>query len=384
MPVAEARSGPGILEGLAERIARRIAHQGPMTLAEYMAVALGDPAQGYYMRGDPLGARGDFVTAPEISQMFGELLGLWCAETWSRMGAPDPVHLVELGPGRGTLMADALRALGRVPEFLGAVRLSLVEISPALRARQREALREILKPAALRRAPQWHETLDGVPRGPLLLIANEVFDALPIRQFVRKDGAWCERMVALDKDGRRLAFALRPARLEAAALLPPEAEAVPEGGTFEVSAAASGLAAEIGRRLAEDGGAALILDYGAARSPGEPTLQALRRHARHEVLSAPGTADLTAHVDFSALARGAEAAGARAWGPVPQGAFLSALGIEARAETLSRGLAPEKAKGIAADLARLTAPEHMGMLFKALALTHPGLGAPAGFGPGVA
>ena len=370
--VAEPAPGPT----LAERIARRIAREGPMSLAEYMAVALGDPEQGYYMQGDPFGARGDFVTAPEVSQMFGELLGLWCAETWSRMGAPDPVHLVELGPGRGTLMADALRAARRVPGFLQALRLSLVEISPALRARQRDALQR----AALHRDPQWHHTLAEVPRGPLLLLANEFFDALPVRQFVRNDGAWCERMVALAEDGRTLVFVLRPARLEAAALLPREAEATPEGGTFEVSPAASGVAAEIGGRLAEDGGAALILDYGAVRPLGEPTLQALRRHARHEVLSEPGTADLTAHVDFAALARGAGAAGAKAWDPMPQGAFLRALGIEARAEALSRDAAPDKAQAIAEDLERLTEPEEMGALFKALALSHPEMRAPAGFG----
>ena len=351
-----------------------------MTLAEYMALALGDPRQGYYTRGDPLGARGDFVTAPEISQMFGELLGLWCAETWTRMGAPDPLRLVELGPGRGTLMADALRAARGVPGFLQAAALGLVEIGPGLRARQGETLEAALGPDGPE--PHWYDTLGEVPRGPLLLIANEFFDALPIRQFLRRQGAWCERMVALAEDGRGLAFALRPARLEAAALLPPEAEAIPEGGTFEVSPGAIGLAAEIGRRLAEDGGAALIVDYGAARPAGEPTLQALRRHARHEVLDEPGTADLTAHVDFAALARAAEAAGARAWGPVPQGAFLGALGIGARAEALSRR--PERTEAVAADLRRLTAPEEMGTLFKALALSHPGLGAPAGFGPGTA
>ncbi len=366
---------------LTQRIARRIAHLGPMTLAEYMTAALCDADYGYYMTGDPFGARGDFVTAPEISQMFGELIGLWCAETWGRMGAPNPVQLVELGPGRGTLMADALRAARTVPGFLEAARVHLVEVSPALQSRQSESLRSA--GADLGMPPRWHDNFSNVPHGPLLLIANEFFDALPIRQFVRcREGSaltWRERVVGLSEDRQTLAFALAPATMKAAALLPPEAAGVGPGGTFEVSPASAALAGEIGARIAEDGGAALVIDYGAARPAGEATLQGVRRHARHDVLEAPGQADLTAHVDFVALAGAAEAAGAKAWGPMPQGTFLTALGIAARAEALTRAANPAQARGIATALERLTGPAQMGELFKVLALAHPALGALAGF-----
>ncbi len=366
---------------LAERIARRIALLGPMTLADYMSAALSDPEHGYYMGGDPFGARGDFVTAPEISQMFGELIGLWCADIWGRMGVPDRLHLVELGPGRGTLMADALRAARTLPGLRESLQLHLVETSPALRARQRETLRTAAADLAV--APQWHDTLSTVPAGPLLLIANEFFDALPIRQFVRGAGdvapTWCERVVTLAEDGRTLAFALRPAALEAAALLPPEIAAVTAGGTFEICIPGIALAGEIGARLAADGGAALIIDYGAARPHGEPTFQAVRDHARHEVLAAPGDADLTAHVDFAALAGAARASGAKAWGPVPQGAFLTGLGIDARARALGANASPAQAEAIGAAATRLCDPAQMGTLFKALALTHPALDPPGGF-----
>ena len=379
MPAPEAGQTESPSANLTKRLARRIAQQGPLTLSEYMAAALGDRQHGYYMRGDPFGARGDFITAPEISQIFGELLGMWCADTWDRMGSPSPVHLVELGPGRGTLMADALRAARALPAFHDALRPHLVELSPALRGLQRGTLEAAA--ARLTAPPKWHDSLSSVPQGPLLLIANEFFDALPIRQFVRRDDGWCERMVALNEDGRGLAFVLRPATMEATALLPREAEATPPGGTFEICPAALGIATKIGGRLAAHRGAALIVDYGAARPLGEPTLQALRRHARHEVLEDPGHADLTAHVDFGALARAAQAAGATAWGPTPQGRFLGSLGIGPRAETLAQGADTAQAEAIAAAVQRLTGPDDMGTLFKALALTHPDLAAPSGFEP---
>jgi len=195
------------MTALGDRLAARIARRGPITVADYMAEALTDPEAGYYMTGDPFGVHGDFVTAPEVSQMFGELIGLWCADTWARMGRPDPVLLVELGPGRGTLMADALRALGVAPDCRAALRPQLVEISPALGARQREMLAAT---AATRVEARWHERLDQVPEGPLLVIANEFFDALPIRQFERRPEGWCERLVGLGPDGTELAFALGP------------------------------------------------------------------------------------------------------------------------------------------------------------------------------
>ncbi len=380
---------------LGDRLAARIARLGPITIADYMAEVLTDPEAGYYMTGDPFGARGDFITAPEVSQMFGELIGLWCADTWNRMGAPDPVLLVELGPGRGTLMADALRALAVAPECRAALRLQLVEISPALRARQRDALAAAGVKASGGVEASWHERLDQVPEGPLLVIANEFFDALPIRQFERRPEGWCERLVGLGPDGpggKELAFALGSpgappdapldAPLDALAQVPIPAalRAAPTGAVVEVSAPSIAIAGEIGRRLAAHGGAALIVDYGHAAPRTGATLQAVRRHGAHPVLTEPGSADLTAHVDFAALARAATKAGARAHGPVDQGELLEALGIGARAEALRRGAAPAQAAAVDAARHRLTDGAEMGTLFKALALSHPDLGAPAGFG----
>ncbi|MEE8189871.1 MAG: SAM-dependent methyltransferase [Kiloniellales bacterium] len=357
---------------LGDRLAARIARLGPMTLADYMAEVLTHPEQGYYMRRDPFGARGDFITAPEISQMFGELIGLWCVETWRRMGARAPVLLVELGPGRGTLMADALRAARLDPDFIAALELHLVEVSPALRRRQRDALADTV-------SPTWHESLAGVPEGPMLLIANEFFDALPVRQFEKRGRGWCERLVGLAEDGHSLAFALAPPGPQGTALLPPELAEAPDGAIAEVSPASITIAHEIGRRVAAEGGAALVIDYGHARPRTGATLQAVRAHGFHPVLADPGSADLTAHVDFAALARAAEQAGARAQGPVTQGRFLEALGIGARAAALAEAGTTEQASGIEADQRRLTHPDEMGTLFKVLALGHPGLGPLAGF-----
>jgi len=366
------------MTALGDRLAARIARLGPITVADYMAAALTDPEAGYYMTGDPFGARGDFVTAPEVSQMFGELIGLWCADTWARMGAPDPVLLVELGPGRGTAMADALRALHVAPDCRAALRPQLVEISPTLGARQRETL------AAAGLEARWHERLDQVPEGPLLVIANEFFDALPIRQFERRPEGWCERLVGLGPGGKRLAFALGPPLsclgAQTQVQIPAAWRAAPTGAVVEVSAASIAIAAEIGRRLAAHGGAALIVDYGHAAPRTGATLQAVRRHAAQAVLAEPGSADLTAHVDFAALVQAATEAGARAYGPVDQGELLGALGIGARAEALRGGASPAQAAAVDAARHRLTDAAEMGTLFKALALSHPDLGAPAGFG----
>jgi len=373
---AERPKGNGMTE-LGERIAARIARLGPISLAEYMAEALTRPAGGYYMAGDPFGAAGDFVTAPEISQMFGELLGLWCADTWQRLGAPEPVLLVELGPGRGTLLADALRAARGVPGFPKALHPHLVEASPALAARQRIALAP--HEATLGREPRWHASLGEVPEGPLLLIANEFFDALPVRQFERRPEGWCERRVALAEDGATLVLAPGPPSPAVAALVPVPLRDSEVGSVVEVSSAAASTAAEIGRRLAAEGGVALIVDYGHDRPRCGATLQALSRHARRDILEAPGSADLTAHVDFSALAEAAESAGASAHGPVPQSGFLEALGIRQRAAALAARADARQAAEIDAALARLTDPAGMGGLFRVLALTAPGLGVPAGF-----
>lgn len=344
----------------------RLRADGPMSVADYMRFRLSEPGTGYYLAEEPFGAGGDFVTAPEVSQMFGELLGLWLAQVWLDAGAPSPFLLTEMGPGRGTLMADALRAAGRVPGFLAAARLHLIEISPRLRALQAEKL------AAY--APAFHAEFADLPQGaPLLLIANELFDALPIRQFQRSAEGWRERLVGLSPEGDAPRFGLGPP-VEA---LGAPADA-PEGAVYEVSPESIRLAAQIGARLAKSGGAALWIDYGHAGPALGDTLQALRRHAYVEALDLEGPADLTAHVDFTALGAAAAAQGARLRPLRTQGALLEALGIGARAAALARAN-PERAAQIAADRARLAEPDQMGNLFKALALTGPGAPPPPGF-----
>ncbi len=336
---------------------------GPLTVAHYMEEALFHPRFGYYASRDPLGARGDFVTAPEISQAFGELVGLWCADYWQRLGAPDPVALVELGPGRGTMLGDALRAARIVPGFCAAARLHLVERSPALRAVQERTL------AAA--SPAWHDDIDGVPRGPMLLVANEFLDALPVRQFVQRAGAWRERRVGLGPDG-----ALRFVAGEATAGIAFDA---PDGAIREIRPGADELARKIARRLEDSGGAGLFVDYGYFPAACGDTLQAVRRHRAHDVLLEPGAADLTAQVDFAAFAAAASAAGACVWGPVPQGAFLGSLGLEARAERLIAHADSDQALLIRSGCRRLVDPAEMGTLFKALAVTAPDAPPPAGF-----
>lgn len=344
-------------------IRRRIELAGPMPLHDYMALCLGHPEHGYYMTRDPFGAAGDFTTAPEISQMFGELLGLWAAAVWEGMGRPAPVRLVEPGPGRGTLMADALRAARLAPGFAEAAELWLVETSPVLRALQSARLPDARCAAAFAE----------VPAGPFILLANEFLDALPVRQYVMTAAGWAERMVGLD--GERLAFGLRPA--------PGAFGPAPLGAVRERNPGAEAFAAETGRRLAADGGAALLIDYGCAEASetGADTLQAVRAHRFADPLAAPGAADLTAHVDFAAVAAAARAAGAQVFGPVPQGAFLERLGIGARAAALARAR-PDRAAEIDGQRRRLTDPAGMGTLFLAMALTPPGAAPPPGFEPG--
>ena len=356
---------------LARRLAARIRATGPITLADYMAEALGHPEHGYYRRGDPLGAAGDFTTAPEISQMFGELIGLWLADAWERLGRPDPVRVVELGPGRGTLLVDALRAWCVAPDLLAAADLHLVESSPGLRDRQRAALAG--RPAT------WHPDFGTVPKGALLLVANEFFDALPIRQFQRTEHGWCERMIALGESGQGLRMVLAPPSPAAEALLSPRQRSASRGAIAEVSPAARGLAGAIGVRLAQSPGAALIIDYGHDEDGFGDSLQAVRRHARADPLADPGEADLTAHVDFAALAASAGAAGAQCHGPVDQGLFLRRLGIELRAQGLREKATPAQAADLDAALHRLIDEAEMGSLFRAVAFTSPGFGPPAGF-----
>ena len=356
---------------LAGRLARLIQSQGPLSVAQFMMLALHDPADGYYATRDPFGRTGDFITAPEISQMFGELIGLWLVQCWRDQGSQAPARLVELGPGRGTLMADALRAAKLAPDFLSAIEVVLVEASPTLRAIQAEALKDCGAPV------RWLNGLDASLAGrPLFLVANEFFDALPVRQYVKTGRGWCERMVTTDDEGN-LAFALAP--VPAAGLQIPESRGeATEGAVYEISPAATAHAEEIAGLLAAQGGAALIVDYGYDGEGFGDTLQAVRKHKYAPVLEAPGQADLSAHVDFRALAEAAERGGAKAHGPLAQGTLLERLGLKKRAAALARAH-PQDETVFAAAVGRLAAPGQMGRLFRALAILPERAGPPPGF-----
>ncbi|MDO8288716.1 MAG: SAM-dependent methyltransferase [Parvibaculum sp.] len=361
------------MTALAQHIARLITETGPMPLSHFMALALGHPKHGYYMTRDPLGAQGDFTTSPEISQMFGELVGLWIAETWIAQGSPSPMILAEFGPGRGTLMADALRALRSVPGLLEALEVHFVETSPVLSALQKKNV-----PNAT-----WHDRFDTLPQGPLYVIANEFFDALPVRQFVRLKQGWCERFVMLGEDSTedapKFEPAIMPVPLASLDILAPAHRNAPLNSLAEVSMASAAFTEDIAGRIKTHGGAALIIDYGHVKSAIGDTLQALRAHQFVDPFETPGEADITTHVDFEALVRAAKIGGVEAHGPIEQGTFLKALGIHERSETLKAKATLDQARDIDVAERRLTAREEMGSLFKVLALTPIGAPIPAGF-----
>jgi SAM-dependent MidA family methyltransferase len=349
---------------LRDRLAAQIASGGPLTIAQYMTACLHDPEGGYYATRPALGEAGDFVTAPLVSQMFGELVGLWAAECWARLGRPAPFRLVEAGPGDGTLMSDMLRA-GRVaPGFLDAAEIWLVETSAPLRTLQRERLGDSVR---------WARDLGEVPEGaPVTLVANELLDCLPARQWVRTREGWSERLVAVDEQGR-LSFAL-------GGRAPPFASGWAEeapGDVLESSPAQAAFGETVAARLARDGGAALLIDYGRAEPGPGDTLQALRRHEKVDPLACPGEADLTVHADFPAVLAAAERQGGLAAPLLTQRTFLYRLGIEARAAALARAR-PDKAAQIGRQLDRLTSPDQMGELFKAACIHSPGW-TPPGF-----
>jgi SAM-dependent MidA family methyltransferase len=354
------------MTALASLLSARIAATGPITLADYMAECLLHPDHGYYATRDPFGAGGDFTTAPEISQMFGELLGLCLAQAWLDQGAPSRFTLAELGPGRGTLMADVLRATRAVPGFHAAAGVVLVEASATLRGVQRKTLGD--------HAVTWADRAEDLPDAPLFLLANEFFDALPIRQFTRTGTGWAETMVGL-RDGRLALGRSAPAPL---ALLDHRLADTVDGDIVELCPAAPLIVAELSRRIARHGGAALIVDYGGWHSRGD-TFQALKAHRFADPLADPGEADLTAHVDFAALA--AAAAPARASRMIEQGALLSRLGIAARSARLARDLTGAALEAHLAATRRLTDPGEMGSLFKALALYPDTCPPPPGFDP---
>lgn len=350
---------------LEQRIAELIAALGPIPVSEYMSLCLFDPRDGYYTTREPFGAQGDFITAPEISQMFGELIGVWLYEAWRTLGRPMPVTVAEIGPGRGTLMKDMLRTLARLDQaFVGQADFAMVETSPRLTDVQKETLAQA--PAT----PIWHKTIDTLPRAPLLIVGNELFDAIPIRQFVRTAKGWNERMVGLD-DNDRLCFFAGAASLDRS-LLPPDAGDAPVGSIVELSPARSALMTNICERIAGNGGVGMFLDYGFLRPGVGDTLQALRKHRHEDVLASPGEADLTSHVDFAALAEAARAHGLETR-TATQGSFLLDLGLLERAGQLGARGSEALREKLYGEVERLAGPQAMGELFKVLAVMPAGV-----------
>lgn len=350
---------------LGQALIARIQATGPMPLADYMTECLLHPLHGYYATQDPFGAGGDFVTSPEISQMFGEMLGLCLAQHWLDAGSPATFTLAEFGPGRGTLMADVLRATRSVPGFQAAASITLLEASQKLRTVQKTCL-------AGHRVT-WIDHADQLPEAPLYLLANEFFDALPIRQFTRSGDGWRETMV--QTNGQDFCFGLSDAR-EVSSLTQRLAD-TEHGSIVELCDAALPIISTIGTRLARFGGLALVVDYGGWVSLGD-TFQAMRGHSYVSPLAEPGLADITAHVDFAALSAAAVAAGAKT-SYATQGEVLSALGIVTRAERLAKGLEPKALQNHLSGLKRLTASGEMGELFKMLAVYPQSGPNPAGF-----
>lgn len=345
-------------QSLTEVLLQRIKADGPISVHDYMELALGHPQLGYYVSQPAFGAEGDFVTAPEISQTFGELIGLWAAEVWIMMGKPSPFNLVELGPGRGTLLADALRLLSKaLPEFLEAADVHLVELSPKLKAAQKEALTPFSSSLT------WHDDIATVPDGPLVLIANEFLDALPIRQFVRSHDGWRERMIGEGIGGSEtLGFCLAPEITKSASLArfgTPMVESI-----AEVRPRAEALMGALSTRLASSPGAALFLDYGHRDSAVGDTFQAVKNHLPVHVLQMPGQADLTAHVDFQALKEAASATPST--GLQTQGDFLRELGIETRLQQLLESAREDQKEILASGVSRLIDEKQMGSLFRAI------------------
>jgi len=354
------------MTALKERLLRRIALTGPLSIADYMTECLLHPEHGYYATRDPFGESGDFITPPQISQIVGECIGLALAQAWLDQGGPAPFVLAELGPGRGTLMADVLRVTRMVPGFHEAARVHLVEASPVLRAAQAEAIANA--------NPTFHDEVTTLPEAPLFLLANEFFDALPIRQYIRDDAGWRERVVGAE--GARLRFGLTDSAPIAA--LEPRWNRTAKGKLIEVSSAAQSIAGEIGRRIARNGGLAFFIDYGAWGGTGD-TFQAVRKHKKVDPLADPGAADLTAHVDFRAIAEAVVPA--RASPLASQGVLLERLGITARARKLAASLSGDRLKAHIAAHRRLTHPDEMGSLFQVLAVRPDGAPCPPGMEP---
>ena len=356
---------------LETKLKRLISNNGPITLAQYMGECLSHPKHGYYMNKDPFGEGGDFTTAPEISQMFGEMIGMWIANTWQAMSSPSPIKLIELGPGRGTLMADILRVLNIVPELKSNLSVHMVEMSPTLIETQKKSLASEAQTKIT-----WHKNLSEIADGCSFIIANEFFDALPIHQFEKQDDRWCERRVhTADNELKMVLTAAGPKF----ALTNPALHDGPDGSILEVCPAGLSVAGSIAERLFAGGGAAIIIDYGYRKSVAGDSFQALKNHKFCDPLAEPGEADLTAHVAFDQIATAAKSKGASSFGVSAQGPFLMALGIGERAQQLAASTDQQGQERVLSELTRLTSGEEMGTLFKVLALQDPNLPAPPGF-----
>ncbi|BCH31460.1 ATP synthase subunit beta [Mesorhizobium sp. L-8-10] len=353
---------------LRRRILDLIEAQGPLSVADYMTLCLYDRKEGYYMSREPFGRGGDFTTAPEVSQMFGELVGAWIVSAWQAVDRPSPAMIVEIGPGRGTLMKDMERTLRRIaPQLHEAARFELIEVSPRLARIQAETLATSSGPF------DWHDDIDALPSLPLFIVGNELFDAVPIRQYVRTESGWRERCVGADGNGN-LAFLAGAGSLDASLLPAAAAEAAP-GTIVEVAPSRSALMQKIAERIAGDGGAGLFFDYGYLEPATGDSFQALRRHAFTDPLAEPGKADLTAHVDFAALADAVRAAGLVA-GLATQGGFLLRMGLLERAGRLGADADEAGRERISGEVERLAGPDQMGSLFKVMAVARQELSLP--------
>ncbi|WP_343312440.1 class I SAM-dependent methyltransferase [Brucella sp. BE17] len=348
---------------LKDRLKRLIAATGPISVADYMATCLGDPEAGYYITRDPFGREGDFITAPEVSQMFGELIGIWAIGIWDALGRPTNAVICEIGPGRGTLMNDMLRTMAKLaPQLVASASIAMVETSPRLADLQKQKLSQSSASIG------WFERFTDIPDGPLILVANELFDAIPFRQFVKSGERFVERMIGLDKGGE-FQFVSGAAGIDPA-LLPENYAQAPEGTIFEAAPARTALMQEVARHIIEQRGAALAIDYGHLRSGFGDTLQAMIKHDYDDVFAHPGIADLTSHVDFDVLERTARGHGCKTR-TMTQGEFLLAMGLIDRAGRLGSGRDSAFQEKIRNDVERLAAPDQMGTLFKVLVAADP-------------
>lgn len=361
-----------MMDGIAGRIAERIRHGGPISVAAFMTEAMFDPREGFYATRNPIGAGEDFITAPAVSQIFGELIGLWCGQVWMDMGRPAAFHLVELGPGTGQMMSDVIRAGRAVPGFMAAAQFHLIEASPALKMVQGRTL----TPMGVEIG--WLDRIEDIPPGPAILLGNEFLDCLPVRQAVKQKGQWHERLIGLDETGEAFRFVMGPRLGAEAELVPERLREAPDGTLAELRPGDQQVVDHLAQRFASQPGHALFIDYGPAQSEAGDTFQAIRQHRKADPLEAPGTADLTARVDFEQLAHFARQGGLAVTGPAPQGDWLRAMGLEVRAAALI-GQAPELKTRIARQVMRLSEPDQMGELFKVMAISAQGLPKPPGF-----